>query len=125
MTDLSHFRSSGGYWYLATPYSKYPGGIEAAYREACKAAAWLIRNGVKVFCPIAHSHPIAIEGGIDPMDHTIWLPADEPLMDGATGLVVCMMESWEVSYGVRQEMFAFQRAEKPIRTLEWPQEDCQ
>ena len=44
------------FWYLATPYSKFPGGLDAAYVEACKAQALLIKAGVPVFCPISHTH---------------------------------------------------------------------
>ncbi len=60
--DLDALRAetkAGRYWYLATPYSKYPGGPEPACHEACKAAAWLIRHDVRCYCPIAHTHPIA------------------------------------------------------------------
>ena len=101
-------------WYLATPYSKYPGGIEAAYQIALRQTGLLIRAGVPVFSPIAHTHPIAIACGIDPFDHTIWLPADEPMMAAATGLIMLRAESWEQSYGMGEELKAFQAAGKPV-----------
>lgn len=119
---LAELRALPGYVYLASPYSKFPSGIEEAFQEVCKATAFLIRNGVRVFCPIAHTHPVAMYGGIDPLSHDIWIPADAPLMDGASALVVCMMESWETSYGIKVEIEAFQKAGKPIFYLLW--EDC-
>lgn len=116
---FDELRALPGYTYLATPYSKYPDGIEAAFEEACRVTAYLIRNGVRVFCPIAHTHPVAMHGKIDPLSHDIWIPADAPLMDGATSLVVCMMESWRESYGIGVEIESFKAAGKPIFYMPW------
>lgn len=102
------------YWYLATPYSKYPGGIEEAFKVACRAAADLIRAGVRVYSPIAHTHPIAIHGEINPYAHEIWLPADEPFMRAARGLIVLRAESWERSHGVGVEIETFRKMERPV-----------
>lgn len=102
------------YWYLATPYSKYVGGLEAAFTEACRQTALLVKAGVPVFSPIAHTHPIAMLAGMDPLDHTIWLPCDRPMMDAAWGLIVCKMDGWERSYGVAHEMDVFRQANKPV-----------
>jgi hypothetical protein len=103
-----------GYWYLASPYSKYKAGIEQAWRDICKEAALLISAGIPVYAPIAHTHPIAIEGKIDPYAHAIWLPADLPLMQGAKGLIVCMMQGWSESYGIGEEIKEFKAAGKTI-----------
>lgn len=116
---LGEIRAIPGYTYLASPYSKYPGGIHEAFEEVCRATAFLIRNGVRVFCPIAHTHPVAVHGGIDPLDHDIWIPADKPLMDGASSMVVCMMDTWEQSHGIGIEVDIFKRAGKPIFYLPW------
>ena len=102
-----------GFWYLATPYSGYPDGIEAAFALACRETALLIRAGVPVFSPIAHSHSVAIHGGIDPRDHSIWIPADQPFMNAARGLIVLMAEGWTESAGVRAEIAIFRAAAKP------------
>lgn len=102
------------YWYLATVYSKHPDGIDAAHVMACRAAADLIRAGIPVFSPIAHTHPIAIHGAIDPLDHSIWLPADAPMMAGARGLIVYCSEGWRDSYGIGEEIKAFTTAGKSI-----------
>lgn len=106
------------FWYLATPYSKYPGGIEEAFKVACRAAADLIRSGVRVYSPIAHTHPVAIHGNIDPYAHEIWLPADVPFMEAARGLIVLKAESWERSYGIGEEIKAFSAAGKPVLYME-------
>lgn len=100
--------------YLATPYSKYEGGITIAYIAASKLAARLIVAGLKVYSPIAHTHPIAIHGGIDPLDHSIWLPFDGAMMDKSAALLVAMMPGWQDSKGITHEIGVFADAKKPI-----------
>jgi len=107
-------RFERSFWYLATPYSKYPAGIESAFILACRQTALLIRAGVPVFSPIAHTHPIALHAGLDPLDHTIWLPCDRPMMDAAHGLIMLKAESWEQSYGMKVELETFQTLGKPV-----------
>lgn len=102
------------YYYMASPYSKYPGGLEAAFEAASQQAAMLLRAGVPVYAPIAHTHPIAIHGNIEPCDHTIWLPADEPLMRAASGLIVCELAGWQSSVGVQYEIDTFCDMGKPV-----------
>lgn len=103
-----------GFWYVGTPYSRFPDGITTAFAAACKSTAALVRAGVPVFSPIAHSHPVALYGGLDPLDHAIWLPADAPLMKAAGGLIVVMLPSWRESVGLRHEIEAFEAADKPV-----------
>jgi hypothetical protein len=117
LSDLSR----DGFWYLATPYSKFPFGLEAAFHAASLAAAQCLKASLPIYCPIAHTHPIAIYGGIEPKDHDIWLPADRPFMDAALGLIVCMMPSWEESYGISVEIKTFEEAQKPIFYMDWPE----
>ncbi|MBP2232560.1 hypothetical protein J2847_005889 [Azospirillum agricola] len=102
------------FWYLATPYSQFAGGIAAAFRAACDQAAVLVKAGIPVFAPIVHTHPIAILGGLDPRDHGIWLPADAPFMAAARGLIVCKLPGWTESFGIAEEIKAFQAMVKPI-----------
>ena len=109
-----------GFWYLATPYSGHPDGLLSAHQDACEEAAVLLLAGINVFCPIAHSHSIAIHGGLNPLDYGIWMPADEPFMNHAVGLLVSLMEGWSESHGVLQEIKYFQKARKPIYALEYP-----
>jgi hypothetical protein len=107
-------------WYLATPYSKYPDGIEAAFIDACKAAGALIKLGWNVYSPIAHTHPIAIHAGIDPLDHAIWLPFDDAMMQAAYGILVVRMPGYDKSFGIAHEIKTFRDAGKPIRYVAWP-----
>lgn len=102
------------FWYVGSPYSKYPRGITQAHIDVCKEVARLIMLGLPVYSPIAHTHAIALHGELDPLDHEIWLPADQPMMDAARGLIVLKMDGWEVSRGLRYEIDTFYGRGKPI-----------
>lgn len=102
------------FWYLATPYTKYAGGIEEAVKLACRETGRLIRAGVPVYSPIAHMHSIAIGSGMDPKDHTLWMKADESMMTAASGLIMLCAEGWDQSAGMQIEFEAFRNAGKPI-----------
>lgn len=117
LSDLLRITPPNTYWYLATPYSKYEGGLRAAFVDASAIAARFIEASIPVFCPIAHSHPIAMHGMLNALDHGIWLPADAPLMHHAHGLIVCDLPGWEDSYGIKAEIEAFRLASKPIHFL--------
>ena len=112
--ELEDLEPCQSYWYLATPYSKYFGGPEAAFEEACRVAGRFILAGVPVYSPIVQTHPIALHAAMDPLDHKIWLPADRPLMDAAHGLIVIMMDGWGQSYGIGEEIKVFVAAGKPV-----------
>jgi hypothetical protein len=101
-------------WYIATPYSKYHMGLEMAFIRACEISALFVKKGFKVFSPIAHTHPIAIHGNIDPLSHDIWIPFDETMMQLADGMVVCCLKGWDESKGVGIEIGRFEEMGKPI-----------
>ena len=86
-----------GFWYLGSPYSKYPGGLDAAFDAVVTARGLLVRAGVPCFSPIIHSHMVARLCGIDPLDHSIWLPSERPMLDAACGLIVLKIAGWKES----------------------------
>jgi hypothetical protein len=102
------------YWYLATPYTKYKAGREAAYEDASKQAALLLASGVHVYCPIAHTHPISLYTPPELDTHETWLALDHQFMVNAAGLIVCELDGWQESRGVLEEIETFKRAGKPI-----------
>lgn len=104
--------------YTATPYSRYPEGIQRAFERASEIAADLLRLGVKVYSPIAHTHPIAVYGRLNPLDHDIWLPFDAAMMGKADAMIVAMMAGWETSQGIAHEIKVFENAGKPIFYIE-------
>lgn len=103
--------------YLGSPYTKYPTGIENAFVDIARITAKFVVEGVNVYSPICHTHPIAVYGNVDPKDHSIWLPFDEAMMNVCEALVVAKMESWSHSYGLAKEIDIFQKASKPVYYL--------
>ncbi len=103
--------------YLATPYSKYEQGIHMAFVEASIFAARLLQKGVNVYSPIAHTHPLAIYGNIDPLDHSIWLNFDNTMLHLSEALIVVEMKGWEDSKGINYEVAYFRARNKPVYHL--------
>jgi hypothetical protein len=99
----------GKLYYLASPYSKYPDGMVAAFEDISCIAARLIGEGYKLFSPIAHSHPIALYGKLDQLSHDLWLALDEAIMQKCDGIIVAKMDGWETSYGVTWEIDWFRK----------------
>lgn len=104
--------------YMATVYTKHPAGLERAFVDACELAGELIRKGVNVYSPIAHTHPIAKHANMDPLDHDMWLAFDEAMMDASDALVVMTMPGWQASKGIAHEIRRFQANNKPIYYLD-------
>jgi hypothetical protein len=104
--------------YLATPYTKFNPDIDAAFRDASALAAKLLEHDVKVYSPIAHCHPIAIYGGLNPRDHAIWIPFNEAMMTASAALLVAQMEGWRESFGVLHEIKFFAEQRKPVFYLD-------
>lgn len=102
------------FWYVATPYTRYPHGVDAAYRMACLEAANLLRLGLPVFSPIAHTHGIAEAGALqdEPLDY--WLDVDGPFLRLAHGLIVVRADGWRDSAGVAREIAWFDACDKPV-----------
>lgn len=96
--------------YLATPYSKYPHGREAAFGSACLMAAHLMEH-YNVFCPIAHSHSVEVYGmNGDIKDGYWWLGQDFSILEKCDKLIVYKMQGWDESFGVSAEIaFANER----------------
>lgn len=104
--------------YLGTPYTRYKLGIERAFMDACALAARLLQVGIPVYSPIAHTHPIAVHGKLDPLDLGIWLPFDEAMMSRCDVLLVAHMDGWDLSRGIEHEVKFFQRIGKAVFDLD-------
>ena len=90
--------------YLACPYS-HPDPIVRARRfeQATKAAARMINEGVFVYSPITHSHPMAVAGDL-PLDWEFWRKYDELFMSMCSKMVVLKLDGWKESSGVQAEI---------------------
>lgn len=101
-------------WYVGTPYSKFPAGLDAAFEMACEQTALLAEHEIPVYSPIAHSHPIAKYCKVSPTDHDFWVKFDAPMVALATGLIVIMADGWRQSRGLGHEIDAFIAARQPV-----------
>lgn len=103
------------FWYLATPYAKYPEGMDEAFELACDNAALLLSKGVPVYSPIAHCHNLKTRKClVDTHNHDFWMTVDRPLMKAAGGIIVLLAKSWEKSRGMREEVRQFEADGKPF-----------
>lgn len=103
--------------YLATPYTLRVNRA-GAHREACEIAGHLMRAGLHVFSPIAHSHDIARWGKIDPLDHDFWLGECAIVMAKCDCLMVAHLYGWSESKGIAAEIAFFIKARKPVWDLD-------
>ena len=100
-------------WYLASPYRKYPGGLDAAFDEVSRIAAAFTDAGVCVFSPITHSHPIARYTQIGAKD-ALWITLQRPFMHVCRGMIGCMMDGWAESEGMAEEARFFKGVGLPV-----------
>ena len=105
--------------YLASPYSAPTANKRTRrFKQVCKKAAELMSNGYKVFCPIAHSHPIEIIGMPKMQTGDWWLQRDFAILEHCSKMVVYKMQGWDKSYGVKKEIEFAQAHDIPIEYLE-------
>jgi nucleoside 2-deoxyribosyltransferase len=102
--------------YLASPYSHPdPAVREQRFRAACQAAVALLHAGRVVFSPIAHSHPLAQHGL--PGNWHFWERYDRAFLERCDEVVVLMLDGWQESVGVREEIRIARELRKPVRYL--------
>lgn len=103
------------FWYLCTPYSKYPEGLEVAYHKASEMLMYLEENGLFVYCPIVHSHTPAKYGSEGlAFNHAFWLNVDFKFIRISKGLIITKMEGWDKSYGIGEEIKYAEKLNLPI-----------
>ena len=102
------------FYYLATPYSKYPAGQCAAFEDAASVTGELLRRGYTVFSPITHGHPASVQASLDASDHDFWLDLDMRMIDRLDALCVPLMPGWRESLGVSMEISYAKTTGKPV-----------
>ena len=107
-----------GLVYLATPYShKDPAVQEARFLEVNRVAGELMRQGVKVFSPISHTHPIAMAGDL-PKDWKFWAEYDRAVLETCGKVIVLMQDGWRESVGVQAEIKMAAELGLPVEYME-------
>ena len=114
-------RKRSGIIYLACPYTHPDHRVRARrYREATKAAAKLIGQGLIVFSPITMTHPIDVELSEQhsTQGSAFWVRFDEAFMAFCDEMVVLRIEGWYESDGVTRERQFFEKLGRPITYLD-------
>lgn len=111
------------FWYLATTYTNFvnlgAGDLDEAFAIAAENAALLVANGVPVFCPIVHSHPMStVRDELAGFDHDLWLSLDDHFLEACKGLIVVKMVGWETSFGITYERRRISEMKKPTIYME-------
>lgn len=89
--------------YLASPYSHPdPFVREERFEAVCKVASVLMRNGVHLYSPIAHTHPIAKYGL--PTGWDFWEQYDRVILSRCSDLWLLKLPGWETSIGCEAEL---------------------
>lgn len=102
------------YWYLASPYTHISSIVrEQRYQVALAACAAFTKMGECVYSPIVHWHHVAALYDL-PHDWNYWHKADTYLAEAMYGIQVLMMQGWDTSTGVTEEIKLFHKAHKPI-----------
>jgi len=90
--------------YICWPYSHPDPEIrELRFRECAQFAAKLAMEGYVVIAPIAHSHPLAIYGGLRG-DWDSWRKQDEAFIRASKEVLVPKVRGWDTSVGIRAEI---------------------
>ncbi len=100
--------------YVASPYSHdNPDVILRRFNQVCYIAGNMIADGLLVYCPIAHSHPIAKQGLAD--DWETWQKLDLAMLAKCDELWIATMQGWRQSKGIKAEVRFAKSLKLPIR----------
>jgi len=100
---VGSLRIERGFWYLASPYAKW-GDFEQAFQHAAAIAGRCLKQGVFVFSPISHCHPISEYGMGECSNHDVWMPLDKQFVDASFGIIVAGFPGWDESRGIGMEV---------------------
>jgi len=90
--------------------------MQDRFEEACRIAGELMGQGLVVFSPIAHTHPIAV-ACLLPRDWQYWEKFDREFIAASDKVVVAKMHGWKESRGVRAEIEIASGLGKPVEYL--------
>lgn len=78
--------------------------------------AALLRDGLLVFAPVVHSHPLVAYGL--PVEWAFWQRYDREHLERCEDLMVLMLPGWEESLGLRAEIALAEALGLPIHYLD-------
>lgn len=117
--------------YLASPYTDQDFALrELRAKQVAKVAGHLIAHGYQIFCPIAHSHYIANYSEVEAASaagagyektqtHKMWMKLDLTMLEKCDRLFIYMLEGWDTSKGVEEEIQYALANDIPIAYLDY------
>ena len=100
--------------YLAAPYSHSDPQVKHdRFLAINQTAAKLIREGLFVFSPIPHTHPIALAGNL-PTGWDFWEVYDRIMLSACGSVIILMLDGWQESRGVQAEITIAKELGLPI-----------
>jgi len=103
--------------YLACPYSHESLSVmELRFHAVNRVAAKLMGQGLLMFSPISHTHPIAVAGNL-PKGFDFWEKYDRAVLSCCGRVIVLMVPGWETSTGVQAEIRISQAMGIPIEYM--------
>lgn len=104
--------------YLASPYSHQSQGVmQDRFERVCRVAARLMGEGVHLYSPIAHTHPIAVQGSL-PRGWEFWEQYDRKLLAACQELWIVTLDGWKESKGVAAELKIAAEMGLPVKYIE-------
>lgn len=107
--------------YLACPYSHDEHSFRMLrWYAANQAAAKLMSEGLYIFSPISHTHPIAeaSEGKL-PRGWDFWEGYDRQYLNICKKIIVLRIPGWDTSKGVQAEIKIGTEMGIPIEYMDW------
>lgn len=110
--------------YLAAPYTYEHEDSERValiqrlrFETINDFAAQLMLDGVRLFSPISHCHPIALAGDL-PTSWAFWEKYDREMLSACNRLVVLRLPGWDKSTGVQNEIKISREMGLPIEHID-------
>ena len=104
-------------WYLASPYShKDHKVVSDRYDKTQIATVWLLRQQIWTYSPIVHCHELAQRFKL-PTDAKYWEDYNHTMIEKFTGVMVLLLEGWQDSKGVANEVIHALSLVKPVREI--------
>ncbi len=104
--------------YVASPYSHDdPSVRQRRFELVAEFAAHLMRDGLFVYSPIAHTHPIAQHGL--PLGWDFWEKYDRVMLPRCDRMIVLTLDGWDDSKGVSAEIEIMRAAGKCVEFQEF------
>ena len=101
--------------YLACPYSHPDGAVrERRFHAVNRAAARLMSQGMMIFSPISHTHPIAVDGKLQ-TGWDFWERYDRICISCCHEMIVLCLDGWKESVGVQDEIGIAKELGIPVR----------